>query len=85
MAATIRSRFGIDAELIEGHGGIYEFVINGETVYSNKSTCGRFPTDEEIFTEIRRFREPFPEGEKARPEAAEVVAPSCCLPDNSCC
>ena len=55
MAATIRSEFGIDPELIQGQGGIYELIIDGRVAYSNKSSCGRFPTDEEIFAEIRKY------------------------------
>ena len=86
LAATIRSEFGIDAELIEGHGGIYELIINDTVAYSNQSSCGRFPTDEEIFAEIRKYRDPVKAEEKTPPVADEKnTAPSCCLPDESCC
>ena len=84
MAATIRSEFGIDAELIQGHGGIYEVMFNDTVVYSNQSSCGRFPTDEEIFAEILKHRNPLPAEEKAAPVSDETdTGPSCCLPDQS--
>ncbi len=53
MQAAIKSKYGINAELREGAGGIFEVSIDNETVYSNQTTY-RFPTDEEIFEQIDR-------------------------------
>ena len=53
MQAAIKKEFGITADLKEGYGGIFEVAINGQTVSTNRTT-GRFPDNEEIFTEIRK-------------------------------
>jgi len=37
----------IEVELIEGSGGAFEIIRDGELVFSKKS-LNRFPTDEEI-------------------------------------
>ena len=50
MQAAIKSRYGINATLRMGAGGIFEVSI-GDEVYSNKETY-RFPNDEEIFEQI---------------------------------
>jgi len=52
LQAAIKSKFGITANLKEGSGGIFDVHIDGERVYSNKTTH-RFPTDEEIFEKVR--------------------------------
>jgi selT/selW/selH-like putative selenoprotein len=51
LQAAIKSKYGINARLKEGVGGIFEVYIGDATVYSNKETY-RFPTDEEIFEKI---------------------------------
>lgn len=38
---------GATVELIEGGGGVFEIVRDGELVYS-KRKLGRFPSDEEV-------------------------------------
>jgi hypothetical protein len=55
LQAAIKNKYGITAELIEGMGGIFEVFIDGRTAYSNQTTY-RFPTNEEIFTEIDAAR-----------------------------
>ena len=55
LAARIKAEFGITPELIGGHGGIYELSINDAVVYSNKSSCGEIPEDDELFREIRKY------------------------------
>jgi len=42
--------------LKEGVGGIFEVFIDGRTAYTNKDNY-RFPTDEEIFTEIDKSKQ----------------------------
>ena len=72
LAAKIRAEFGITPELLEGHGGVYELIVDDSVVYSNQSTCGQFPTDEVIFKEIRKFQEPLPkEGRTATVDDGE--------------
>ncbi|TET80834.1 hypothetical protein E3J38_04910 [candidate division TA06 bacterium] len=63
MAAAIDKAFGITAKLKEGHGGIYEVAINDNVVYNKKEKGGRFPENEEIFREIRKYTNPHPERE----------------------
>jgi len=36
-----------EVELIEGSGGVFEIIRDGELVFSKKS-LNRFPTDEEV-------------------------------------
>ncbi|MCH8837046.1 MAG: Rdx family protein [Candidatus Marinimicrobia bacterium] len=51
MAAQVKQRYGDRLEsftLIEGKGGVYEFSIDGQLVFSKKAQ-GRFPDDEEIY------------------------------------
>ena len=43
------------ATLREGVSGIFEVSIDNDTVYTNQDTY-RFPTDEEIFDQIRVAR-----------------------------
>jgi hypothetical protein len=59
LAASIQGQFGIEANLVEGHNGIYEVAVNGNTIYSNQSTCSSgFPTNEEIFQGISAYVQP---------------------------
>ena len=56
----IAEKFGIQAELIEGHDGIYEVTINNEVVFTNLGSCQQFPTDGEILGKVRKFAAPLP-------------------------
>ena len=47
MAACLKDRFDVDAELIEGAGGIFDVAVDGEIVYSKHDT-GRFPEHDEV-------------------------------------
>jgi len=53
LADDIKTKFGITAELIRSGGGVFEVVMDGQLIFSKKST-GRFPEAEEIF----KFLEP---------------------------
>ena len=55
MQAAIKKEFGITASLEEGHNGIFTVAIGGKVVYDNQVTH-RFPTDQEIFDQIRAAR-----------------------------
>jgi selenoprotein W-related protein len=52
LAAEIQAEFGVDAELIEGGGGIFDVTVDGERVFS-KQEVGRFPENEEILAQLR--------------------------------
>ena len=51
MQAAIKGKYGITADLHEGHSGIFTVEIDDKMVYDNQVTY-RFPTDEEIFAQI---------------------------------
>lgn len=42
---------GIEATLVKGHGGVFEVVLDGKTIFSKKTT-GRFPEPREILEKI---------------------------------
>lgn len=47
MADEIRKQFGEESELIKGRDGVFEVAVDGENLYSKKST-GRFPEPGEV-------------------------------------
>jgi hypothetical protein len=51
LQAAIKDKYGITADLHEGHSGIFTVEIDDKMVYDNRTTY-RFPTDDEIFTQI---------------------------------
>ena len=51
MAASLKSRYGVEAKLIRGERGIFDVVVDGRKVFS-KHDVGRFPEDDEIFAAI---------------------------------
>ncbi len=42
----------MEAELIEGSGGIFDVVVDSKLIYCKKET-GRFPTNEEILQQLK--------------------------------
>ena len=78
MAAAIEEKFGLTTTLIEGHGGIFEVTVMGLLVYSNQQAGGRFPDNDAIFQEIRKYKTPL-EGTEVREQSlpSESAAPSC--------
>ncbi|MBI9046745.1 MAG: Rdx family protein [Anaerolineaceae bacterium] len=53
MAAAIQKKFGVDVNLVEGHHGIYEIAIDGESIFSNQNKGSNgFPSNGEIFQRI---------------------------------
>ena len=48
----MKAKFGVDAELIESRGGVFEVVADGKLVFSKKNT-GRFPDENEVSESIR--------------------------------
>ncbi len=47
MAAAIKEKCGVEAQLIAGGGGIFDVKADGQLVYSKHQT-GRFPEDAEV-------------------------------------
>lgn len=48
----MKQELRVEAELIEGGGGVYDVVADGEVVFS-KHGAGRFPEDAEIVELLR--------------------------------
>ena len=80
------------AHLKEGHNGIYEVSVNSKMIYTNQSKCGKLPETEEIFQEIRKYKDLLPgeemtqnisEKESIIPSSKVITesgSPSCCSP-----
>ena len=47
MAASLKQRFGVDAELIRGKDGVFDVRVDGKLVFS-KHELGRFPEPGEV-------------------------------------
>jgi selenoprotein W-related protein len=47
LAASIRDALDLEAELIEGSGGVFEVELDGDLIFSKKRT-GRFPAEGEV-------------------------------------
>lgn len=47
MAAELKERFRVEAELVRGSGGVFEIVVDGLPVFSKRS-LGRFPEEGEV-------------------------------------
>jgi selenoprotein W-related protein len=43
----MKQKFGADARLIKGGGGVFEVVVDGDLVFSKKN-LGRFPEPGEV-------------------------------------
>jgi len=52
LAAELKRDVGAGTKLIASHGGVFEVSVDGETIFSKKSS-GRFPEDGEIVGLIR--------------------------------
>ena len=47
MAADLKAKFGVEAVLKPGHGGVFDVFVNGTLIYSKKETK-RFPNPGEV-------------------------------------
>ena len=52
MAAELRDGLGVEPELIEGGGGIFDVTVDGKLVYSKHET-GRFPDPGETLKAVQ--------------------------------
>ena len=89
MAAAIKAKYGLTANLKEGHNGIFEVTFDDRVVYSNKSECGRLPEHGDIFQLINEYTGMAPEGsaitspgEQKIPTHTKAATSSCgCAPE----
>ena len=51
LADAIKSQHGLEAELIEGAGGVFDVRLDGDLIFS-KQEVGRFPEQDEILDRI---------------------------------
>jgi selenoprotein W-related protein len=51
LAAKIKIQHGLDVELIQGKGGVFDVKVDGKLIYSKKET-GRFPADDEVLSQL---------------------------------
>ena len=51
MAEAIKGKFGVDAEMIEGSGGVFDVHVDGTQIW-DKSEVGRFPEHDEVLDRI---------------------------------
>ena len=78
LAATIEQKFGLRADLIEGHDGIYEIAVNNTVVYTNVA-CEHPPVEEDVFAEISKYKAPLLTTQNLPDKIADstVDAPAC--------
>jgi selenoprotein W-related protein len=48
---VLKQKRGIETELIEGSGGVFDVKVDGNLIFSKKA-AGRFPEDDEILKSI---------------------------------
>ena len=65
--------FGVRPQLIEGHNGIFEVLLNGQVIYTNQSACSRMPTIPEVLQEIGRRLKPLSGKERLTMNAFPLV------------
>jgi selenoprotein W-related protein len=51
LADRLKVTPGVDAELIEGSGGVFDVVADGVNIFSKHDT-GRFPDEQEIIDKL---------------------------------
>lgn len=51
MAAEIKKKYGVDAELVKGKGGAFEVSQDGKLLFSKKKEH-RFPEAAEVFDKV---------------------------------
>jgi selenoprotein W-related protein len=51
LAAAIKAKHGVEVQLIEGDGGIFDVKADGKLIYSKHET-GRFPEHSEVLSQL---------------------------------
>jgi len=52
LADALKKVFGVQAQLIEGSGGVFDVHVDGNQIWS-KHDVGRFPEDSEIVDKMK--------------------------------
>ncbi len=53
LADELKDAFGVKAELVPGHSGIFDVIVDDNLVFSN-SQAGRFPEPGEVVTKLKQ-------------------------------
>ena len=51
----MKKKFGVEAKLIAGGGGIFEVTLDGQVVF-DKDSVGRFPEEQEVVDSIEKTK-----------------------------
>jgi len=51
LAAAIKQRFGIEARLTAGSGGVFDVTVNGKRIFC-KHDVGSFPDEEDVLDDL---------------------------------
>lgn len=78
LAAAIENKFGVVARLVGGHNAVFDVAINGNVVYTNNKQCGQFPTHEQIFEEVRKYKDSVSGGDQKENVYEKVSVAPCC-------
>jgi selenoprotein W-related protein len=54
LAEDLKKEFGVECEMIEGRGGVFDVKVNGELVYSKHET-GEFPEHAPLIRRIKQL------------------------------
>ena len=82
MAAAIKKQMGLEADLIEGSGGILEVQANGALVYTNKGDAAeQYPGDDGIVKKLKSFSASYLGAEplETSDSSGEDSTPSCTI------
>ncbi|MFQ5666741.1 MAG: SelT/SelW/SelH family protein [Candidatus Binatia bacterium] len=55
LAASLKERFGVEAELVRGKDGVFDVRVDGRLVFS-KHELNRFPEPGEVESAIARLQ-----------------------------
>lgn len=82
LAAAIKKQMGLDADLVEGSGGILEVRADDALVFVNKGDESRqYPGDDEMVRELQSFNVSETSGDlvEASDPTDDDTAPSCSI------
>jgi selT/selW/selH-like putative selenoprotein len=55
LGAALKEKFGVEAKLIAGGGGIFEVTLDGKVIF-DKFSVGRFPEHQEVIDKIEKSK-----------------------------
>lgn len=55
MAAELKVKMDVEAELVAGSGGVFDVIVDGQVVYSKQSSGNKFPVNDALVEEIKNI------------------------------